>query len=96
MFKWNELVIPIGALTANGGELYDQIYTIPEFYFENDKWTTAAIAGFGLNGSGYTNCSVTSCAVKGKHIIYSVKNIGSTNLSDIKLKVQIMFTLLNG
>lgn len=96
MFKWNEFVIPIGALTANGGELYEQIYTIPESNFENDKWATAAIAGFSLNGYGYTNCSVTSCAVIGKYIIYSIKNIGSTNLSDIKLKVHIMFTLLNG
>lgn len=96
MFKWNEFVIPIGTLTANGGEVYDKIYTIPESNFENNKWTTAAISGFILNGSGYTNCSVTSCAVKGKYILYSIKNIGSVDLSDIKLKVQIMFTLLNG
>lgn len=96
MFKWNEFVIPIGALTANGGEVYEKIYTIPESNFENNKWTAAAISGFVLDGSGYTNCSVTACAVIGNHIIYSVKNIGSINLSDIKLKVQIMFTLLNG
>ena len=34
----------------NNGETYN----IPESYFENNKWTTAAITGFYLNGNGYT------------------------------------------
>ena len=96
MFKWQEVVIPIGSLTANGGEVFGKIYTIPESYFENNKWATAAITGFTLNGYGYTNCSVTACRVRGKYVLYSVKNMGSTNLSDIELKILIMFTLQNG
>ena len=96
MFKWEEVSITIGSLKANGGEVFGKIYNIPESYFENNKWTTAAITGFYLNGNGYTNCSVTACRVIGKNVLYSVKNMGSTDLSDIELRIFTMFTLANG
>lgn len=96
MFKWEEVSITIGSLKANGGEVFGKTYNIPESYFENNKWTTAAITGFYLNGNGYTNCSVTACRVIGKNVLYSVKNMGSTDLSDIELRIFTMFTLANG
>lgn len=96
MFKWEEVSITIGSLKANGGEAFGKTYNIPESYFENNKWTTAAITGFYLNGNGYTNCSVTACRVIGKNVLYSVKNMGSTDLSDIELRIFTMFTLANG
>ena len=94
MFRWQEVIVPIGELKENGGEVYNQTYIIPESYFENGKWTTAAITGFILSGTGYTNCSVTGCRVMGNKITYSVKNIGLTGLENIELKVFIMFVLL--
>lgn len=96
MFKWEEVAIPIGSLKANGGEVFGETYTIPESYFENSKWTTAAITGFYLCGNGYTNCSVTACKIIGNKALYSIKNMGSTDLSDIELRIFIMFTLANG
>ena len=96
MFKWEEVSITIGSLKANGGEVFGKTYNIPESYFENNKWTTAAITGFYLNGNGYTNCSVTACRAIGKNVLYSVKNMGSTDLSDIELRIFTMFTLANG
>ena len=96
MFKWEEVSITIGSLKANGGEVFGKTYNITESYFENNKWTTAAITGFYLNGNGYTNCSVTACRVIGKNVLYSVKNMGSTDLSDIELRIFTMFTLANG
>ena len=96
MFKWEEVSITIGSLKANGGEVFGKTYNIPESYFENNKWTTAAITGFYLNGNGYTNCSVTACRVIGKNVLYSVKIMGSTDLSDIELRIFTMFTLANG
>lgn len=96
MFKWEEVSITIGSLKANGGEVFGKTYNIPESYFENNKWTTAAITGFYLNGNGYTNCSVTACRVIGKNVLYYVKNMGSTDLSDIELRIFTMFTLANG
>lgn len=96
MFKWGEVTIPIGSLKANGGEAFGKTYTIPESYFENSKWTTAAITGFYLNGDGYTNCSVTACRIIGNKALYSIKNMGSTDLSSIELRIFVMFTLANG
>ena len=96
MFKWEEVTIPIGSLKANGGEVFGKTYTIPESYFENNKWTTAAITGFYLNGNGYTNCSVTACRIIGNKVLYSIKNMGSTDLSSIELRIFVMFTLANG
>lgn len=90
-FKWNEVEISIPSLAANGGEVFGLTYTIPDSYFENGKWATAAMCGFSLSGSGYTSCTITMCKIINKNIQYSVKNIGSTALSDIKLKVFIMF-----
>ena len=90
-FKWNEAEISLPSLAANGGEAFGLTYTIPDSYFENGKWVTAAMCGFSLSGSGYTSCTVTMCKIIGKNIQYSVKNIGSTALSGIKLKVFIMF-----
>lgn len=94
MFRWEEVIVPIGELKENGGEVFNKTYIIPESYFENGKWTTAAITGFILGGIGYTNCSVTGCRVIGNKISYSVKNIGLTGLKNIELKVFIMFVLL--
>lgn len=90
-FKWNEVEISLPSLAANGGEMFGLTYTIPDSYFENGKWVTAAMCGFSLSGNGYTSCTITMCKIIGKNIQYSVKNIGSTALSDIKLKVFIMF-----
>lgn len=90
-FKWNEVEISLPSLAANGGEAFGLTYTIPDSYFENGKWATAAMCGFSLSGNGYTSCTITMCKIIDKNIQYSVKNIGSTALSDIKLKVFIMF-----
>jgi hypothetical protein len=90
-FKWNEVEISLPSLAANGGEVFGLTYTIPDSYFENGKWATAAMCGFSLSGNGYTSCTITMCKIIDKNIQYSVKNIGSTALSDIKLKVFIMF-----
>lgn len=90
-FKWNEVEISLPSLAANGGEMFGLTYTIPDSYFENGKWVTAAMCGFSLSGNGYTSCTITMCKIIDKNIQYSVKNIGSTALSDIKLKVFIMF-----
>ena len=90
-FKWNEVEISLPSLAANGGEVFGLTYTIPDSYFENGKWVTAAMCGFSLSGNGYTSCTITMCKIINKNIQYSVKNIGSTALSDIKLKVFIMF-----
>lgn len=90
-FKWNEVEISLPSLAANGGEVFGLTYTIPDSYFENGKWVTAAMCGFSLSGIGYTSCTITMCKIIDKNIQYSVKNIGSTELSDIKLKVFIMF-----
>lgn len=90
-FKWNEVEISLPSLAANGGEVFGLTYTIPDSYFENGKWATAAMCGFSLSGNGYTSCTITMCKIIDKNIQYSVKNIGSTALSDIKLKVLIMF-----
>lgn len=90
-FKWNEVEISLPSLAANGGEVFGLTYTIPDSYFENGKWVTAAMCGFSLSGNGYTSCTITMCKIIDKNIQYSVKNIGSTALSDIKLKVFIMF-----
>lgn len=90
-FKWNEVEISLPSLAANGGEVFGLTYTIPDSYFENGKWATAAMCGFSLSGNGYTSCTITMCKIIDKNIQYSVKNIGSTVLSDIKLKVFIMF-----
>ena len=94
MFRWQEVIVPIGELKENGGEVFNKTYIIPKSYFENGKWTTAAITGFVLSGTGYTNCSVTGCRVIGNKIEYSVKNMGLTGLKNIELKVYIMFVLL--
>lgn len=90
-FKWNEVEISLPSLAANGGEVFGLTYTIPDSYFENGKWATAAMCGFSLSGNRYTSCTITMCKIIDKNIQYSVKNIGSTALSDIKLKVFIMF-----
>lgn len=90
-FKWNEVEISLPSLAANGGEVFGLTYTIPDSFFENGKWATAAMCGFSLSGNGYTSCTITMCKIIDKNIQYSVKNIGSTALSDIKLKVFIMF-----
>lgn len=90
-FKWNEVEISLPSLAANGGEVFGLTYTIPDSYFENGKWITAAMCGFSLSGNGYTSCTITMCKIIDKNIQYSVKNIGPTALSDIKLKVFIMF-----
>ena len=90
-FKWNEVEISLPSLAANNGEVYEAVYTIPESYFENGKWTTAAMCGFSLSGTRYTSCTITMCKIIGNSIQYSVRNMGSAALSDIKLKVFIMF-----
>lgn len=90
-FKWNEVEISLPSLAANNGEVYGAVYTIPESYFENGKWTTAAMCGFSLSGTGYTSCTITMCEIIDNSIQYSVRNMGSAALSDIKLKVFIMF-----
>lgn len=90
-FKWNEVEISLPSLAANNGEVYGSVYTIPESYFENGKWTTAAMCGFSLSGTGYTSCTITMCKIIDNSIQYSVRNMGSAALSDIKLKVFIMF-----
>lgn len=90
-FKWNEVEISLPSLAANNGEVYGAVYTIPESYFENGKWTTAAMCGFSLSGTEYTSCTITMCKIIGNSIQYSVRNMGSAALSDIKLKVHIMF-----
>ena len=90
-FKWNEVEISLPSLAANGGEVFGLTYTIPDSYFENGKWVTAAMCGFSLSGIGYTSSTITMCKIIDKNIQYSVKNIGSTALSDIKLKAFIMF-----
>ena len=90
-FKWNEVEISLPSLAANNGEVYGAVYTIPESYFENGKWTTAAMCGFSLSGIGYTSCTITMCKIIDNSIQYSVRNMGSAALSDIKLKVFIMF-----
>ena len=90
-FKWNEVEISLPSLAANNGEVYGAVYTIPESYFENGKWTTAAMCGFSLSGTGYTSCTITMCKIIDNSIQYSVRNMGSAALSDIKLKVFIMF-----
>lgn len=90
-FKWNEVEISLPSLAANNGEVYGAVYTIPESYFENGKWTTAAMCGFSLSGTRYTSCTITMCKIIDNSIQYSVRNMGSAALSDIKLKVFIMF-----
>lgn len=90
-FKWNEVEISLPSLAANNGEVYGSVYTIPESYFENGKWTTAAMCGFSLSGTGYTSCTITMCKIIDNSIQYSVRNMGSAALSDIKLKAFIMF-----
>lgn len=78
--------VPIGALTA-GAEKYAQTF---EFSIESG-YTSAALAGFTLDGFGYTNCSITKCFLTGNTLEWSVKNLGSEATgSDLKLECKVM------
>lgn len=86
LIKWIGVSIPIGALAA-GAEKFAQTFDVAI----DTGYTSAALAGFTLGGSGYTNCSITKCFLTGSKIEWSIKNLGTTSTGeDLKLNCQIM------
>ena len=86
LVKWVGISIPIGSLAA-GAEKYNQSF---EFVLD-DGYASAALAGFTLNGIGYTSCSITQCFLLGHRVKWSVRNLGtSATGDDLKLNCQVM------
>lgn len=82
---WRQYSINVGVLKPNANR-YDQksTITLPSGY------TSAAIAGFGLDGSGYTSCSITKLQVNGNTVFWSVENRGVSDTGDLTLSVDIL------
>lgn len=82
---WKQYSINIGVLKPNANR-YDQkaTITLPSGY------TSAAIAGFGLDGSGYTSCTITKLQVNGNAITWSVENRGVSDSGNLTLYVDIL------
>lgn len=86
LVKWMGISIPIGALAA-GAEKFAQTF---EFNID-DGYTSAALTGFTLGGTGYTDCSITKCFLLGNKVGWSVKNLGTAATGDdLELDCQIM------
>ena len=86
LVKWTGVSIPVGALAA-GAEKFAQTFEVTI----DAGYTSAALAGFTLGGSGYTNCSITKCFLTGSKIEWSIKNLGTTSTGeDLRLNCQVM------
>lgn len=82
---WKRYNISVGVLKP-GANRYDQKTTIslPSGY------TSAAIAGFGLAGFGYTSCVITKLQVIGSEVIWSVENKGTSDTGSLTLEIDVM------
>lgn len=82
---WKRYNISVGVLKP-GVNRYDQKTTIslPSGY------TSAAIAGFGLAGFGYTSCVITKLQVIGSEVTWSVENKGTSDTGSLTLEIDVM------
>lgn len=82
---WKRYSISVGVLKP-GANRYDQKTTIslPSGY------TSAAIAGFGLAGFGYTSCVITKLQVIGNEVTWSVENKGTSDTGSLALEIDVM------
>lgn len=87
-------------LNANGGEIFDRGILISPVYNNTDDFffVPYSLLGWRLEGSGYTNCMVSRMELdllaypgeKNAAIYYSIKNMGSTNVS-LKVYANILY-----
>ena len=86
LVTWETYTISIGALES-GKNKYDQTATITL----PDGWVVAGLCGFYLEGSNYTDCTITKLNVTDNTIEWSVQNVGPNKTGNLILYVNVLF-----
>lgn len=86
LVTWKTYTISIGALES-GKNKYDQTTTITL----PDGWVVAGLCGFYLEGSCYTDCTITKLNVTDNTIEWSVQNVGPRTTGNLILYVNVLF-----
>ena len=86
LITWATHDIKVGSLKP-GEAIYDRNTQISAV----SGYSTVAIAGFYLNGSNYTSCTITTLNINGNSIYWSIENRGGSQTGELTLHVNILY-----